>query len=82
MVAAVLLSLVLDEELDAELKSLVVALIVEVLLVAVVEDGAELSSVVNALCAVAISSLDKAVETLERNVPKALLESALAGVSC
>jgi hypothetical protein len=41
--------------------------------------GAELSNVVNALCAAVMLLSDNAVDTLDRNLPSGLLESALDG---
>jgi hypothetical protein len=50
-------------------------------LVVVELETASFSSVVRAFCAPEMSSLERAVETLERNVPSALSESAFDGVN-
>jgi hypothetical protein len=63
-----------DEVLDVDV-------VPEVALVAEVPGAAYVSSVVSALCAPAMLSLESAVETLERNSPSGLLESAFEGAS-
>lgn len=58
-----------------------VDVVLDVALVAEVLGTAYVSSVVSALCAPAMLSLESAVETLERNSPNGLLESAFEGAS-
>ena len=53
----------------------------DVALVADVPEAAYVSNVVNALCAPEMLSLESAVETLERNSPSGLLESAFDELS-
>jgi hypothetical protein len=68
------LSLLVPDVLDVEDVS-------DVELVSDVLGTTYVSSVVSALCAPEMSSLERAVETLERNSPSGLLESAFEGDS-